>query len=427
MNEQSKANTSTFRSYLAFWIGQLVSLFGSSVAQFVIVWWVMLETESPLYLGLASLVGFAPMIIVSPFAGVFVDRWNRRVLIGIVDFLQAIATIMLILLFSTGFASVWQVLVLLALRGVFQAFHNPAVSAIVPLMVPKDKLSRMNGLNFLLNGVVTLVGPIIAALLLESWEIGEILWIDAATFIVALLPLLVVRFPSIRRRQGAGKSQNPFERELLEGFSFIKNARGLLPFTMLATVLNFLLTPIGTLMPYYVKYEHFGAASDLAFILAFFQGGILAGGVLMSLIKGFQKKMIAITISVYIIFLGYAFLALTPTGLFWFMAISGLVAAVCIPIANVSIQTILQTVVPPEMYGRVSSFVGALASAASPLGMILSGAIVELTGTSILFLGCSTSGILVTTISWFFTDMRYVEETKYVEDTIDTTPESMDT
>lgn len=427
MKEQHRANASTFRSYLAFWIGQLVSLFGSSVAQFVIVWWIMLETESPLYLGLASLVGFAPMIVVSPFAGVFVDRWNRRVLIGIVDFLQAIATIILILLFSTGLVSVWQVLILLTLRGVFQAFHNPAVSAIVPLMVPKDKLSRMNGLNFLFNGMVTLVGPIIAAVLLESWEIGQILWIDAATFTVALLPLLAIRFPSIRRKPDVDTSKNPFKRELLEGFSFIKNARGLLPFTMLATVLNFLLTPIGTLMPYYVKYEHFGVASDLAFILAFFQGGVLAGGVLMSLIKGFQRKMVAITISVYVIFLGYALLALTPIGFFWFMAISGLVAAACIPIANVSIQTIIQTVVPPEMYGRVNSFIGALASAASPLGMILSGAIVELTGTAILFLGCSISGILVTTLSWFFTDMRYVEETRYLEDTIDTSSGSMNT
>ncbi|MDH5788394.1 MAG: MFS transporter, partial [Candidatus Bathyarchaeota archaeon] len=202
---QIQPSETTFRSYLAFWVGQLVSLLGSSIAQFVIIWWVTLETGSPLYLSLAALVGFAPAIILSPFAGVFVDRWSRKALIGIVDFLQALATVILILLFSLGSVSVWQVLVLLALRGVFQAFHSPGVAAIIPLMVPRDKLSRMNGLNFLFNGAVTLVGPVVAAVLLEVWPIGQVLWIDAVTFLVALLPLLAITIPSVRD----GEDKNP--------------------------------------------------------------------------------------------------------------------------------------------------------------------------------------------------------------------------
>ena len=97
---ECQADPAAFRSYLTFWSGQLVSLLGSSVAQFVIIWWITLKTESALYLSLASLLGFAPMIILSPFAGVFVDRWSRKRLIGIVDFLQALATVALILMFS---------------------------------------------------------------------------------------------------------------------------------------------------------------------------------------------------------------------------------------------------------------------------------------------------------------------------------------
>jgi len=167
---EGQADPTTFRSYLTFWSGQLVSLLGSSVAQFVIIWWITLETGSALYLSLASLLGFAPMIILSPFAGVFVDRWSRKALIGVVDFLQALVTVALILLFSVGIVSIWYVLALLALRGVFQAFHNPAVAAIVPLMVPRDKLSRMNGATYLFSGAVTLAGPVLAAFLLEIWN-----------------------------------------------------------------------------------------------------------------------------------------------------------------------------------------------------------------------------------------------------------------
>ena len=302
---EAKANQATFRSYLFFWSGQLVSLLGSSIASFVIIWWIALETESALYLAVASLFSFAPMIILAPFAGVLVDRWSRKPLIGIVDFLQALATVVLIFMFSLGDVSIWPVLALLTLRGVFQAFHTPAVSAIVPLMVPREKLSRMNGLNFLLSGAVTLIGPVVAAILLELWKIHQILWIDAATFIVAVIPLLVIRIPSVRKEQDKSQDKSSFRKEFGEGLDFIKKARGFLTFAMLATALNFLLTPFSTLFPYFVKFEHLGEATDLAFVMAFFQAGVLAGGLLMTVIKGFKRKMIAVMISIYIIFLGY--------------------------------------------------------------------------------------------------------------------------
>ncbi|MCK5593260.1 MFS transporter, partial [Candidatus Bathyarchaeota archaeon] len=350
---ESQATQTTFRSYMVFWSGQLVSLLGSSVASFVIIWWITLEMESALYLAIASVVGFAPMIILVPFTGVLVDRWNRKALIGIVDFLQALATVTLIFFFWFDVASIWLVLALLGLRGVFQAFHSPAVSAIAPLMVPRDKLSRVNGLNFLLYGAVTLIGPVLAAVLLEIWAIHQILWIDAATFVVAVIPLLIVKIPSVRQKRDKNQDKPSFREEFREGLAFIRNARGFLTFIMLATVLNFLLTPLSTLLPYYVKFDHLGEAPDLAFVMALFQGGILGGGLLMTVIKGFKKKMVAIMFSLYLIFIGYAFVALTPTGLFWFMAIGGIIMAFCLPIANVSIQTITQTVVPMKMQGRV--------------------------------------------------------------------------
>lgn len=409
---ETQATQTTFTSYLTLWSGQLISLLGSSIASFVIIWWITLETESPLYLAVASFAGLAPLVILMPFAGVLVDRWSRKAMIGVVDLLQAVATVALILLFWLNIVSIWLVLGLLTLRGIFQAFHNPAASAIVPLMVPREKLSRMNGVNYLLSGATTLIGPVVAALLLEVWRIDQILWIDAATFIIAVIPLLIIKIPSVRTNQDEDPTRSSFKKDFGEGLAFIKNARGLLPFIVLATALNFLLAPLSTLMPYYVRFDHLGDAPDLALVMAFFQGGILAGGLLMSVIKGFKKKMVAIVFSVYVIFLGYAVVALTPTGLFWFMAVGGLIIGCCLPIANVSIQTIIQTVVPLKMLGRINSVIGALASAASPFGMILSGIIVEFTRTSNVYVVCAGLGMLTLTFSWFFTDMKHVEEIK---------------
>jgi len=400
------ASQATFRDYLFFWSGQLVSLLGSSIAQFVIIWWITLETGSAFYLALASFLGLAPMVILAPFAGVLVDRWSRKKLIGTVDFLQALATLVLVFLFWLDVISILYILALLTLRGIFQAFHSPALSAIIPLMVPKEKLSRMNGLNYLCTGAMTLIGPVIAALLLEFWKIHEILWIDVATFLVALVPLLIITIPSLRTK----REVTSFKEEFLEGFVFIKNARGLLPLMILATALNFLLTPLSTLLSYFVAYEHFGNASDFALVLASLQGGILLGGLLMSMIKGFKNIMVASAFSIYVVFLGYALVALTPTGFFWFMAISMLIMAFCVSIANVSIMTILQTVVPLKMQGRVNSATMTLASAAQPLGMILSGICVGFLRAADLFLACSLSGILILTLSWFSTNIRQVEK-----------------
>lgn len=403
---EMQADQTTFRSYVYFWSGQLISLLGSSVSQFVIVWWITLETGSTVFLSLASFLGFAPIVLLSPFAGVLADRWSRRALIAVTDFLQALATVVLIVLFWLGGISVWQVLAILTFRGMMQAFHFPAASAITPLMVPREKLSRMNGLNYLLSGAVQLVGPVVAAVLLEIWAIQQILWIDAVTFTIAAVPLLLIVIPSIRLKH----EKSSFTEDFVEGLAFVKGARGFLTLLIVATALNFLLTPLSTLAPYFVKFEHFGEATDLAFVSAFFQGGILAGGLLMSIWSGFKNRMAVITLSIYVVFLGYVFVALTPTGLFWFMALGALVTSFCLPIANVLTQTIIQTIVPLEMQGRVSSVITSLASAATPVAMIIAGPIAGLTGTVNLFLTCAGLGILTLTVSWFFTDFKHVEK-----------------
>jgi len=412
---EMKPDHATFRHYLFFWSGQLVSLLGSSIAQFIIIWWITITTQSALYLSLASFLGLAPIVILAPFTGVFADRWNRKMLIASVDLLQAVATIILIVFFWLGGISIWIVLLLLCFRGVFQAFHSPPVSAITPSMVPQDKLSRMNGLNYLFSGAVYLVGPILAAVLLQVWQIYQILWIDFATFLVAIILLLMIRIPSVKK-----KSENrSFKVDLVEGFSFIKHARGFMPLIVLATALNFLFTPFSTLLSYFIVFDHFGGATELAFVTASLQAGILAGGLFMSVKKEFKNKMAVCMASIFVAFVGYALAALTPTGMFWFMSLSVLILTLCLPVANVLIQTITQTVVPLNMQGRVNAVTMALATAAQPVGMIISGAIVQFVRASYLFLGCSLSGMLILIFSWLFTDVKHIEKNTKIGVTIE--------
>ncbi|MHA2075572.1 MAG: MFS transporter [Candidatus Hodarchaeales archaeon] len=266
-----------FRGYILFWIGQLISLLGSSIVQFAIIWWITVETGSEFFLALSAFLGFGPAIVLTPVAGVFVDRWSRKKIIAGVDFLQAVATLVLIFIFTFSHLSsaelIWAVLAILTIRGLMQAFHQPAVEAIIPLLVPKDKLSRMNGLQYLLGGVIFLIGPVIGALLLEVWIIQDVLWIDLFTFVIAVIPTIIITIPSVIDKAKKEIEKIPFRVEFTEGFTFIKSKQGLLALLAVFSAANFFLSPLFVLLPLFVTKIHLGEATDLAFLMAVQQAG----------------------------------------------------------------------------------------------------------------------------------------------------------
>ncbi|MFX1312903.1 MAG: MFS transporter, partial [Promethearchaeota archaeon] len=144
----------TFRSYIFFWLGQLFSLLGSSIIGFVITWWIADTTRSPIFLSVAAFTSSLPMVILTPLMGVYIDRWNRKLTIGLSDFLQASTTIWIFIIFILEIENVWFLIILNTVRAIFQAIHYPTVNAIIPIMIPKKYLSRMNAINYLFTGMI---------------------------------------------------------------------------------------------------------------------------------------------------------------------------------------------------------------------------------------------------------------------------------
>ncbi|MFX0062349.1 MAG: MFS transporter [Candidatus Hermodarchaeota archaeon] len=409
------ANQKTYRRYLVLWVGQKTSLLGSSIVQFAIIWYITLITQNALYLALASLLGFGTQVILSPLAGVYADRWNRKLIIGITDLFQALATIVLIGLFFFQAQQLWHIFALLTVRGVLQAFQAPTFGAIIPTMVPKEKLGFMNSINFLFVGIIFLLGPVISAILLTLWPIGQILWVDTITFGIAIVPLLLINIPSVRN-QDAKQIRSSFIKEFSEGLTVIKKTRGFTATLLTAMAINFLLVPLNTLMPYYINVNHFGVELDLAFVMALQQFGVIVGSLFMALKKDFSRKVLVMVISVYGLFFGYIMAALAPTGAIWTIALGLLIIGTIIPILNITILTIVQVSIPLEMQGRINSVIIALSNAISPLGMIYAGVFAEAIGVVPLFLISAFIGILTTTVSWLFTDMRHVLDMENIDE-----------
>jgi DHA3 family macrolide efflux protein-like MFS transporter len=407
------ANQKTFRNYLVFWSGQLFSLLGSMVVHFIITWWIQKETNNPSLLALSSLLYMLPMIIATPIAGVLSDRINRKKIILLVDSLQAVATFILIMLFLMNFTEIWIIFIFIAIRAVFQGFHYPTVSSVTPLMVPKDKLSRINGVNFLFSGLVQLIGPALGATLSLFLTFYQILWIDIITFFIALIPLLLIQIPSAKTKESSTSTERQsFFKDFKEGLGLLRVVPVLLTIIILAMFLNFLIQPLAILLPYYVNTIHGGDISSYAIVSISMNAGMILGAIVTIIKKKWKHKILTTFIGIVILFLGYAYLALVPTGFFIMMIVGLLIMGITLPIINTIFQTIEQTIVPPDKIGRVMSIDSTLSMMITPLGIVLTGILSVPLGVMNLFLYCGIFGVAISMATYLFTNIRHFEKEK---------------
>ncbi len=385
----------------------LFSLLGSSIIQFTIIWWIVDTTGSAVYLSIAAFSATIPMVIIPLIAGVFIDRWNRKLTIALTDSLQALITFFLIIMFVMNIADVGIVILLNFLRGICQAIHYPTVNAIIPLMIPKKHLSRMNGITYLFTGLIQVVGPIVAAPLLLFLTIEEILWVDIITFIIAVIPLILVKIPSIPNNLD-GLKRKSFFKEFKFSMSIMKTIPGFLILIVFISVINLLNMPFNILMPLFVKEIHSGGPFEFAIVMSSFQAGIVFGAIIASVKKTWGNKELIILQSVLIGFSGYLIATLAPKSNFLIISVGRLIHACMIPIANTMFLTILQTKVQPEAQGKVFSLAIVISSAVTPIGMIIAGPLAEIIGIVLFFIICLALQIICLIITWVFTDIRQI-------------------
>jgi DHA3 family macrolide efflux protein-like MFS transporter len=403
-----------FRNYLIFWMGQLFSILGSSVVFFAIQWWITDTTEDPIAISITFFTFILSMAITSPIAGIVTDHYDRKRIILISDSLQAFSTFILILFFMFNLMQFWLLLIFIAIRSICQTFHFTTENAIIPSMVPKDKLSRINGINFLVTSFINVAGPIIGGFLLLFLTVQEAFWIDIITFLIAVVPLLLIDIPSVKEVKDNEKNIS-FRRAFKEGLNIIRAIPGILGMMMIFMIINFLNQPRGTLTAYYVKVIHGGTVLDFSLVSIAFNIGMLIGGIITAFKKKWKYKMRMIYIAYIIASIGYSLLATVPIGFFpliWlYMAMIGF----SMPTVNSIYYTIIHLSVPKNKVGRVVSIDTTLSLIAMPLGTLASGPLALIIGTNNLFFICGILTFLIFTIFYFFTNIRKLNEVKETE------------
>ncbi|HEX6053025.1 MAG TPA: MFS transporter [Gemmatimonadaceae bacterium] len=383
------------RTFWTIWSGQALSLIGSQASQFALVWWLTLETGSPAVLTTATLAALLPSVVLGPPIGALVDRWSRRLTMIAADSAVALGSLALGGLFLAGRASTTVVLLFLCLRGIGGAFHAPAMQAATSLMVPAEHLSRVQGANQMLQGGLGIVTAPLGALLLGIVGMTGVMAVDVVTALFAVLPLLVLRIPEPARRAEPSGGASVMQ-DMLSGLRYVRRLPGHLALIGFAAGINLFVVPAFALLPLLVLEELRGTVASQAWLTATFSAGIIGGGLLLGICGGFRSRIR--TGLAAIVGLGIATLTLgmTPASLLPLAVAAMFVVGSCAAVANGSIAAIFQATVPPEYQGRVFTMMASIATAMTPVGLLLATPVADLTGVRTWYLAgglaCSTLG-----------------------------------
>jgi DHA3 family macrolide efflux protein-like MFS transporter len=364
------------RNVALFLGGQGISLFGSMLVQYAIGWHITLRTGSGSMMTVFILTGILPMFFISPFAGVWADRFNRKYLIVIADGVIALVTLIIALCFAAGYDGIWLLLICAAIRALGQGVQAPAVGAFLPQITPAVHLTKVNGINGSIQSLTMLGAPLLSGALLSFAAIDRVFFIDVATAAVGITVLLVfVRAPAAlaaktETGEGAAKGINYFH-DLREGVRYIRRHGFIMRLIVFSTVFFIAVSPTAFLTPLQVARQFGADIWRLTAVEIAFSAGMMAGGLLIGLWGGFKNRVYSMALACALF--GIEAIALGLLGHFYLYLAVMAVMGVTMPLYNTPSTVMLQTLIEPEYMGRVFSVFSMISSLMMPAGMLLWG------------------------------------------------------
>lgn len=378
LNSKWKKNTGVFL------FSQAISLLGSSLVQFAITSYITIQTKSGLYATIAILCAVLPTFFLSPFAGVWADKYDRRKLIMLADAGIALCTLVVAVIFLSGHGSLALLYIALIIRALGSAVQMPCVSALLPDIVPEEHLGRINGINGSVQALSGLASPMLGALLLGLVPLGMVFFVDIITALIAILiMLLAFRLPQKEGTVSAETSGHYLD-ELKSGFRYILNTRFLRLFFLFCVADFILMAPVVFLTQVQVARNYGGDYWYLSAMEVAFSVGMLIGGVVISVWGGFKNKIQTMVLSVTA--MGVCTFALGIRMPFVpYILLMGLFG-VAMPFLNTPAITFLQEKTDSRYTGRVFGVLTMINTSMMPLGMLIFGPFADIVSIEVLLL-----------------------------------------
>ena len=396
------------RSFIIFWLGQMLSLIGSAMTWFAFTIWAWEVTGKASALATISFFAFLPTVLFSPVAGALVDRWNRKLVMLLSDLATAIGTLTIFMIYTFGELQVWHIYAVSILAGFFTAFQYPAYAAAVTTMLPKEDYTRAEGMLGSARALSGILAPILAAALLGRISLSGIMLIDLATFLFAFGTLLVIHIPQPRQTATGLESKGMFWQEVQFGFRYINKMKSLRALTFLFIIAGVFLAIGATLMAPLVLSETGDNESALATVLSVGAVGGIVGGVLLSIWGGTKRRIHTVLLGgMGACLLGIVWLGLGKSVIFW--AIGSFFFAFFEPFVEGGNIAIWQVKVPADVQGRVFSARHLLVQLPYLLGILAAGYLAEIATMSVILVSAGVLGVLTFAMGYAVQTVRNIE------------------
>ena len=378
-----------------FLVGQTITTFGSMLVQYAIMWHLTLTTKSGTVLALSAIFGFLPQAIVSIFAGVWADRINRKVMIIAADISIALATFGLALLMLSGVDDLWLIFLVMAVRSFGAGVQSPAISALLPQLVPTEKLMRVNGIYSSVSSSLTILGPIAAAAAYANYSLVGILFIDVVTAIIGVSLLATIAVPTLARAASADKPSS--FADLKEGINYTFT-HDLVRWVIAIFGIVFLLIVAPSNLSPLMLVRNFGTEVwKLTVLELSFGVGMVLGGALMAVFANKLDRLTTI-ITTSALFGVLAIVMGFTTNLMLFFSLFFLIGLI-VPAFSTSAMTLLQETVEPERQGRVFGFVGIVMAVAMPLGMAILGPLADVVSVELILIATGALTVVIAAVA----------------------------
>lgn len=421
------------KTFVIIWLGQLVSRIGTAMTRFALLVWMYQETGLATSVALLGFFSFIPFLLVSPFAGVWVDRLERRTVMIFSDIGAGVMTIGLLFLFANDGVQIWHLYVASGVAGFFEAFQVPAYTAVTTTIIPKAQYARANGLRLMANYGADVLAPLSAGALLLLVGVQGVMLIDIATFLFAVGTLLFVSIPKRQRVVGA-KDVETFWQELRVGFRYIRQRQGLMGLLAIFMGINlFASLTYFSILPTMILARTGGSELALAWVQGTLGIAGVVGSVCLTLFGLPKRKIHGVLAGAAVSFLlGDLLFAVGQVLWVWLVAAS--IAAFFIPFIVGANRTIWQEKVHPDVQGRVFAAQATIEELLMPFGFLLGGVVADqwlepamavngslapalgwLVGTGsgagmgLMFLGTAVFGCLISLSGYLFRSVRQIE------------------
>lgn len=397
------------KNFFTIYIGQAFSLLSSSAVQFSIIWWITVQTNSAMALTIASVVGLLPQAIIGPFAGVWIDRYNRKTIMIIADTAVAISSLILGISFFFGTPPLVFIYVVLFMRALGETFHKPAMQAAMPQLVPESELTKAGGLGQMVTSTCSMIGPMLGALLMSITTLQYIMIVDIVGATLAVFTLSRVK---IAKHKANLSEHLSVLGDMKLG---LKANKALMRASIPVLLSTIIFVPLGTLLPLMVKLYFNGTAWHNGIVQALFSGGMLIAALVIGVTGGLKKQFFMISLGIFLMGICSLIGGMLPASGFWIFCIIVFIMGTTGMLSNIPFTAHMQKTIPEENLGKVISLITSIMSFAAPIGMFIAGPVSELIGVNNWMICAGVLMVFVGLICYLLTrqfDAKILREVK---------------